>query len=69
MHVTAIVLAAGKGSRFNPGVSKPLFRIDSKPILIYSLLALNRHPYIKDIIVAVNPLNKKNVIRKIKEYR
>ncbi|MDD5155591.1 MAG: 2-C-methyl-D-erythritol 4-phosphate cytidylyltransferase, partial [Candidatus Omnitrophica bacterium] len=69
MHVTAIVLAAGKGSRFNPGVSKPLFRIGSKPILIYSLLALNRHPYIKDIIVAVNPLNKKNVIRKIKEYR
>ena len=69
MHVTAIVLAAGRGSRFNPKVSKPLFRIGSKPILVYSLLTLSRHPYVKDIIVVANSLNKKKIIEKIKECR
>jgi len=69
MYVTAIVLAAGRGLRFNPKVSKPLFRIGSKPILVYSLLRLSRHPYVKDIIVVANSLNKKKIIKKIKEYR
>jgi 2-C-methyl-D-erythritol 4-phosphate cytidylyltransferase len=69
MYVTAIVLAAGRGLRFNPKVSKPLFRIGSKPILIYSLLRLSRHPYVNDIIVVANSLNKKKIIKKIKEYR
>jgi 2-C-methyl-D-erythritol 4-phosphate cytidylyltransferase len=69
MHVTAIVLAAGKGARFGNKVSKPLFRLGSKPILIYSLLRLSRHPYVKDIIVVANPLNKKGIIAKIKGYR
>ena len=69
MYVTAIVLAAGRGLRFNPKVSKPLFRIGSKPILFYSLLTLSRHPYVNDIIVVANSLNKKKIIEKIKEYR
>ena len=68
MHVTAIVLAAGRGLRFHSRVSKPLFKIGSKPILIYSLLTLSRHPYVKDIIVVVNSLNQKKIIKKIKEY-
>ena len=69
MHVTAIVLAAGKGLRFGPKVSKPLFRIGSKPILIYSLLRLSRHLEVKDIIVVANSLNKEDIIRKIKAWR
>ncbi len=69
MHLTAIVLAAGRGLRFNPKVSKPLFRIGSKPILIYSLDTLSRHPDVKDIIVVANSLNRKKIIEKIREYR
>jgi 2-C-methyl-D-erythritol 4-phosphate cytidylyltransferase len=69
MHVTAILLAAGRGLRFAPRVSKPLFKIGSKPILIYSLLALSRHPDVKDIIVVANSLNKKKIIAKIKGCR
>jgi 2-C-methyl-D-erythritol 4-phosphate cytidylyltransferase len=69
MEITAIVLAAGKGARFKKKVPKPLFRIGDKPILIYSLLNLSRHPGIKDIIVVTNSLNQKKIIAEIKKYR
>lgn len=69
MHVTAIVLAAGKGKRFKTGVSKPLFEINTQPILIYSLKLLSNHPCIKDIIVVVNSSNRKKIIAQINNYR
>lgn len=92
MNLTAIVLAAGRGTRFSrpnssmisggipthisrmiesgkSRVSKPLFRIAAKPILIHSLLSLSRHPDIKDIIVVANSLNQKKIIAEIKKYR
>jgi 2-C-methyl-D-erythritol 4-phosphate cytidylyltransferase len=69
MRVTAIVLAAGKGERFKPKVSKPLFEINKQPILIYSLKVFSGHPWVKDIIVVVNSLNRGKIIAEIKEYR
>jgi len=69
MNLTAIVLAAGRGTRFKKKPPKPLFRIGAKPILIYSLLGLSRHPDIKDIIVVANSLNQKKIIAEIKKYR
>jgi 2-C-methyl-D-erythritol 4-phosphate cytidylyltransferase len=69
MNLTAIVLAAGRGTRFKKNPPKPLFRIAAKPILIYSLLNLSRHPGIKDIIVVTNSLNQKKIIAEIKKYR
>ena len=69
MNLTAIVLAAGRGTRFKKNPPKPLFRIAAKPILIYSLLNLSRHPDIKDIIVVANSLNRKKITTEIKKYR
>lgn len=69
MHVTAILLAAGKGKRFKTGISKPLFEINARPILIYSLKVLSDHPCIKDIIVVVNSSNREQIITRIKKYR
>jgi 2-C-methyl-D-erythritol 4-phosphate cytidylyltransferase len=69
MHVTAILLSAGKGIRFKSKVPKPLVKIASKPVIIYSLDALARSPYIKDIIVVVNSGNKEKIRRLIKKYR
>ena len=69
MLVTAIVLAAGRGLRFGSKITKPLVNIKAKPIVIYSLLALSRHARIKDIIVTANLLNRKGIIRAIKQYR
>ena len=69
MYVTAIVLAAGEGLRLKTKVPKPLVKINSKPLIIYSLSTLSKHPYIKDIIVVVNQRNLKDIRDKIKQYR
>jgi len=76
MYVTAIVLAAGKGlrfSRFNSftvrGGTKPLIKVNSKPIIIRCLGILSQHPYIKDIIVVANSKNSISITREIKQYR
>ena len=68
MRVTAILLAAGKGARLRLRLPKPLVKINSKPIIIYSLRALDRHPDIKDIIVVVNLENSQGIISQIKQY-
>ncbi len=69
MHVTAIVLSAGKGLRFGSGISKPLALIANKPVLVYSLLGLNSHPLIKEIILVVSHKNKAAISRALKKYR
>ncbi len=68
MYVSAILLAAGRGIRFNPRVSKTLIKINSKPLIVYSLITLSKHPYIRDIIVVVNALNKKGIAKAIRDY-
>jgi 2-C-methyl-D-erythritol 4-phosphate cytidylyltransferase len=68
-YVTAIVLAAGRGLRFKSKIPKPLIEINSKPIIIYSLVILSKHSHIKDIIVVVNPKNLRSIISKIGQYR
>lgn len=79
MYVTAVVVAAGKGLRLiqplraraglKSKVSKPLIKIDSKPIIVYSLNTLSKHPYIKDIIVVANRKNLEDIRNTIKQYR
>lgn len=68
IHCSAIVLAAGSGVRFNSSTPKPLVKINSKPIIVYSLETLSKNPYIKDIIVVVNPKNKKQITGIIKQF-
>ncbi|MFH0913108.1 MAG: 2-C-methyl-D-erythritol 4-phosphate cytidylyltransferase [Candidatus Omnitrophota bacterium] len=69
MHVTAIVLAAGKGLRLRTRIPKPLVEISSQPLIIYCLNILSKHPLIKDIIVVANPGNLKDICNKIRQYR
>jgi len=69
MYVTAVVLAAGKGLRLKSKISKPLIKIDSKPLVIYCLSILSKHPYIKDIVVVANRQNLEDIRNKIKRYR
>lgn len=69
MHVTAILLAAGKGLRLKTKVSKPLVEINSKPAIIYSLDTLSKHPLIKEIILVANSDNLKEILNKIRRYR
>ncbi|MFH0935437.1 MAG: 2-C-methyl-D-erythritol 4-phosphate cytidylyltransferase [Candidatus Omnitrophota bacterium] len=69
MFVSAIILAAGKGLRLKSRVPKPLVKINSRPIIIYSLLTLSRHPLVSEIILVANSANKEALIRTIKQYR
>lgn len=69
MYVSAILLAAGRGSRFGSKIPKPLVKINSKPIIIYSLLVLNAHPQVKEIIVVVNNQNSDSIIKTIEKFR
>jgi len=68
MYVSAIVLAAGKGVRFGSTVSKPLVRICSKPVIVYSLKALQEHPQVTDIVVTVNAENRAPIRALIRRY-
>lgn len=69
MFITAVVVAAGKGLRLKSKTSKPLIKIGSQPLIIYSLNTLSNHPSIKSIIVVANRKNLLNIRSKIKEYR
>ena len=68
-YVTAIVLAAGRGSRLKSEIPKPLLKINSKPVMFYCLSVLSKHPDIRDIVVVVNSGNLKSIISKIRQYR
>ena len=68
-YASAIVLAAGEGVRFKSKISKSLIEVNSKPVIIYCLNTLSKHPFIRDIVVVANPGNLKDIISKIKEYQ
>jgi len=58
---SAILLAAGSGSRLEAPVSKPLVKIGKYPVFLYSLRALIACPQIDEIIVVVNPANQRQI--------
>ena len=67
---SAIVLAAGKSSRFNKGkLSKVILSINFKPVIYYSLFSLNKHPGISEIIVVATENNLKDIGRIINKYK
>ncbi|MBM3255051.1 MAG: 2-C-methyl-D-erythritol 4-phosphate cytidylyltransferase [Candidatus Omnitrophica bacterium] len=69
MPASAVVLAAGRGLRFNPRVSKLLSRINSRPVIAYCLEKLQQHPSISEIIVVANPKNRDSITAVIKRFK
>lgn len=51
--ITAIVLAAGKGSRMNMDIPKQYLLVEDKPVMVYSLECFEKSG-INDIILVVN---------------
>ncbi len=68
MYVTAIVVAAGEGLRFNSRLPKLLNKINSVKIITYCLRALDTHPLIKDIVVVANSRNEESIRNEIRKY-
>ncbi|HIR26381.1 MAG TPA: 2-C-methyl-D-erythritol 4-phosphate cytidylyltransferase [Candidatus Choladousia intestinigallinarum] len=48
---TAVVLAAGSGSRMHSKTKKQYLMLNGKPVLYYSLAAFEEHPMIQEIIL------------------
>ncbi len=69
MYSSAIVVAAGRGERLKSRISKPLIKLNSKPVIIYSLEVLSRHPGINEIIVVASADNINEISRQVKKYR
>lgn len=69
VKITALVPAAGLGTRMNADLAKPLLKIQSKPIIIYTLQALASHPLITEIVLIFNKEGLERARGLVKEYR
>ena len=45
----ALILAGGMGSRMGQDIPKQFIHVDNRPVIIYTLLAVQRHPEIDRI--------------------
>ncbi|MFA6358326.1 MAG: 2-C-methyl-D-erythritol 4-phosphate cytidylyltransferase [Candidatus Omnitrophota bacterium] len=64
--LSAIILAAGQGKRLGTKTSKPLVKINSKPLIDYSLRVFNKHPGIDEIIVVLSIHNQAQMLKALK---
>jgi 2-C-methyl-D-erythritol 4-phosphate cytidylyltransferase/2-C-methyl-D-erythritol 2,4-cyclodiphosphate synthase len=55
MHVSAIIPAGGRGSRFGASVPKQLLALAGRPILAHSVEAIASSPDVTDVVVALPP--------------
>ncbi len=54
MHVTAVVMAGGKGRRMEGSEEKPLLKVDGKPVIEHVLTSLLNAKRVSSIVVAVS---------------
>jgi 2-C-methyl-D-erythritol 4-phosphate cytidylyltransferase len=54
IKVTAIVPAAGRGTRFNSKEKKPFAKLNKKPVLSYCLRTLQSSPWVNDIVLVID---------------
>lgn len=69
----AIILAAGRSSRFSANFKSPkdklLVGVAGRPLIYYSIAALNDHHLVESIIVVVNKSNQKAIEEVIEKYK
>ena len=53
--ITALLTAAGIGSRMNQEIPKQFMHVENKPLIVYTLEAFQNHPNIDAIIVVTLP--------------
>jgi len=69
IKVSAIVPAAGSGIRLKSKVAKPLVVLNGKPLLWYTLRALEASPRITDIIVVAEKKLTGRIEKMLKKFR
>jgi len=63
-----VILAAGDSERMR-GIDKVFYQIKKKPLIFYTLLAFEKHPQIKKIIIVVKKPEFKKFFSLIKKYK
>ncbi len=66
--ITALIAAAGSGSRMKSDIPKQFLKIDNVPILIKTLDRFEKNIYVDDIIIVTRECDIQNVIKLTKEY-
>ncbi len=67
--ITAIVPAAGEGTRINSPLPKQFLKIKNIPIIIYTLFKLEKHPQIDKIVIATKKEYIDYLQQLIKEFQ
>lgn len=67
IHVTAIVAAAGNGSRME-GIDKQLAELDDVPVLVHSILALSDCRAVKEVVVVCREEQIPDIYNLVREY-
>ncbi len=68
-HVTAIVPAGGKGTRFGSSIPKQFIEIHHRPILFYGLRQLENASDVSEIVIAVHPEWQTQMTEWVKEWK
>lgn len=68
-HVTAIVPAGGRGTRFGTSIPKQFIQIKNRPILFYCLRQLENAPDVSEIIIPVHVEWQSQMTNWIKEWK
>ncbi len=65
MHISVIILAAGKGRRMEQNINKQFLEVNGKPILSYTIEAFVAQEGIDEIVLVINPLEEKMIETKV----
>lgn len=66
---SAVILAAGSGTRMNSGISKQLMTLCGRPMFLYSVDAFSSCPYIDEIIIVCKKEEMAFVSELIRKYK
>ena len=67
-HTGAVILAAGNSTRMGGKINKQLYELCGKPVLAHTLLAYQKCPLIKEIVVVTRPTEFDEVFEIAKKY-
>jgi len=62
---TAIILAAGKGTRMQADINKQFLILRGRPVISHTLQVFDNHPSIHEIILVINPLEEETISEKL----
>jgi 2-C-methyl-D-erythritol 4-phosphate cytidylyltransferase len=63
-----IVISSGKTETLSGGIETPFLYLNDRPVLAYSLMALQKSTLIEGIVVAIPPARAENLLRMVKLF-